>query len=123
MQAGERRSAEVNRRVALHRLRLVLAVEVRTPVAPGEARTALWVSRCTKDGKIRCAAKHHDHATLIAEALDVIAACQWDMPKAAIRLCCSKTQLVKLLGAYPPALRKVNDHRKARGEHPLHNPK
>ena len=50
-QAGEARSPETNRKVALHRLRYLLAVEHRTPVPPGEARTALWATRCNAAGR------------------------------------------------------------------------
>src|SRR5690606_15091114 len=39
--AGERRSAEENKRVAIRRLRLALAVEVRTVVPAGEIRSDL----------------------------------------------------------------------------------
>ena len=114
-QAGEARSPETNRKVALHRLRYLLAVEHRTPVPPGEARTALWASRCNAAGRIVCATAHRDHATLIAEALDVLDACSWDAAKAATRLCCTQTQLVRLLGDQPPALTRCNAERQAKG--------
>ena len=114
-QAGERRSPETNKAVALHRLRYLLALHHRSPVAAGEARTELWARRCTKAGRIVCATKHHDHATLIAEALDVIAAGGWDVRKAATRLCCTQTQLVRLLAEHPPALELLNQRREAQG--------
>ena len=47
--AGERRSQEENRGMALRRLRLALAVEVRTP--PGDRPSPLWLSRC-RGGRI-----------------------------------------------------------------------
>ncbi|MBK7406296.1 MAG: peptide chain release factor-like protein [Phycisphaerales bacterium] len=118
-QAGERRSAEENKAAALRRLRYALAVEHRTPVAPGEARTLLWSTRCTGAGRIVCAERHHDHPTLIAEALDVLAACAWDAARAATRLCCTQTQLVRLLGEHPPALERLNRERRERGSRPL----
>lgn len=121
-QAGERRSPEVNRKVALHRLRFALAVRVRTPVPTGEARTALWIRRCSSDGKIHCSSKHHDYPALIAEALDVLAACKWDVAKASIRLSCTRSQLIKLLAGHPPALALLNEHRRAKGDRPLHRP-
>lgn len=114
-QAGERRSPETNKRVALHRLRYLLAVEHRAPVPAGEARTKLWAARCDAEGRIICATSHRDHATLIAEALDVLAACGWDGAKAATRLCCTQTQLVRLLGEHPPALARCNAERRSRG--------
>jgi len=118
-QAGERRSPETNKKVALHRLRYLLAVEHRAGVPAGEARTALWAERCDKRGRIVCSDRHRDHATMIAEALDVVAACGWDTQKAAKRLCCTHTQLVRLLGEHPPALAKCNQEREKRGLHAL----
>lgn len=118
-QAGERRSAETNKKVALHRLRYLLAVEIRTEVPAGEARTELWSARCNAQGRIVCSTSHRDHATLIAEAMDVIAACAWDVTTAAKRLCCTQTQLVRLLGEHPPALTKCNHERQARSLRPL----
>lgn len=44
-QATEHRSVSDNKRVALRRLRLALAVGVRTPVPEGEIGSALWRSR------------------------------------------------------------------------------
>lgn len=117
--AGERRSAEENRRVALERLRYALAVEHRTGVPAGEARTELWAGRCSREGRIVCSARHRDHATMIAEALDVGAACGWDLKRAAVRLCCSQTQLVRLLAEHPPALARANEERERRGMRPL----
>ncbi len=114
-QAGERRSPETNKKVALHRLRYLLAVEHRTGIPDGEARTELWAQRCTKAGRIVCSTKHRDHATLIAEALDVLAASDWDTQKTSTRLCCTHTQLVRLLAAHPAALEMLNKERESQG--------
>lgn len=113
--AGERRSPENNKKVALGRLRYALAVEHRTGVPDGEARTSLWAQRCGKNGRITCSATHRDHATLIAEALDVTASCGWDTKRATLRLCCTQTQMVRLLADHPPALAKLNAERTGRG--------
>jgi hypothetical protein len=117
--AGERRSAEENRRVAVMRLRLRLATEHRHPVPAGEVRSALWRSRCSPDGRLACNPRHADFPALLAEALDVIAACHLDPRKAALRLCCSPSQLVKLVKDHPPALEWLNRERDARKLHPL----
>ncbi|MDQ7013003.1 MAG: peptide chain release factor-like protein [Planctomycetota bacterium] len=117
--AGERRSPEINKKVAVGRLRYTLAVEVRTSIPAGEARTPLWAQRCSKSGRIVCSATHRDHATLIAEALDVIAACKWDTKRAAVRLGCTQTQMVRMLADHPPALAKLNAERAKRGMRPL----
>lgn len=117
-QAGERRSPETNRKVAFKRLRYKLAIEVRIPVPTGDIRSDLWRSRC-KRGKIVCAEKHSDHPTMIAEALDVIAACDWDPSKASTRLECTASQLIKLIASHPPALVYLNNEREKHNLHPL----
>ncbi|MFA6045850.1 MAG: peptide chain release factor-like protein [Phycisphaerales bacterium] len=118
-QASERRSAEENRRVAMRRLRLALATHVRCPVPLGEVRSALWLTRCDKRGRIACNAEHWDYPALLAEGLDVVWACQLDVAKAALRLCCTTSQLVKLVKDHPPAMTLLNAARDAAGERVL----
>jgi hypothetical protein len=117
-QASERRSAEENRKVALFRLRLALAMGVRCAVPLGDARSELWRSRC-RGGKIGCNPAHGDYPALLAEALDMLEACRGDAKKASIRLECTPSQLIKLIKDHPPALEQVNRSRQARGEHGL----
>ncbi len=113
-QAGERRSQEENKHVALKRLRLALAVDYRTPVAPpkglDEIASELWRSRRSGD-KIVCNPKHRDYPSLLAEALDVIADSGWKPPKAALRLGVTASQMLKLLREHPPAMVKLNQER------------
>jgi hypothetical protein len=116
--AGERRSQLENKQVALRRLRLALAVGVREGVPAGEIGSALWRSR-RANGKIVCNPDHHDYPALLAEALDVLAACAWDTRKAALRLDVSATQLLRLVKDHPPALVHLNTQRQERGLHPL----
>ena len=140
-QASERRSAVENQRVAIRRLRLALAVEVRGAVPPGEVGSALWKSRVkapavketteeilpgvrvrvpgTRGGRIECSPNHHDYPALLAEALDVICDAGWDIKRAAVRLGVSTSQLLKLIKDHPPALLRLNKERQARGEHTL----
>lgn len=116
--AGERRSQLENRNVALRRLRLALAVQVRTGVPAGEIGSDLWRSRC-QGRRISCNPEHEDYASLVAEAMDVLAAANWDAPKAGLRLECSASQLVKLLKDHPAALARMNSERESRGLRPL----
>jgi hypothetical protein len=132
--AGERRSQHENRRVALRRLRLALAIEVRTPVPAGEVGSDLWRSRHHNPkhgqegghsplgrwrgggtGFIVVNPDHHDYPSLLAEALDVIAASGWDAKLASLRLDCSASQLIKLVANHPPALMKWNREREGVG--------
>jgi hypothetical protein len=117
--AGERRSAEENRKVAVRRMRLLLAVKIRVPVPVGDMRSDLWRSRCSAQGRILCNPEHPDFPALLAEAMDVAAACGLDAKKAAARLCCSSSQLIKLLKDHPPALEELNRLRAERDLHPL----
>lgn len=117
--AGERRSLRENRPVAVRRLRLALAVAVRTPVPAGDVRSGLWRSRVSAGGRIACNPEHWDYPALLAEAMDMIDACGLDVKKASLRLSCSMSQLVKLLKDHPAAVVAVNDARKAAGLHAL----
>ena len=120
--AGERRSAEDNRHVAIFRLRLALATEVRCALpkgdAWGDARSTLWRSRCTNK-RIVCNPAHADFPSLLAEALDNIHAASHDEHKAAARLCCTVSQLVRFIKDHPPAMVWWNTARAETSRHPL----
>lgn len=110
-EASERRSASENRRVALGRLRLALALGVRTPHTEP---SALWRSR-VEDGRLAVNKRHPDVPALVAEALDVLADEQGEAPAAAARLGIRTSPLVRLLAIEPKALALVNRWREARG--------
>lgn len=116
--ATERRHKEQNRKQAVFRLRVRLAVEVREPVDPGGAPGALWASR-TKDRKLLINPGHDDFPSLLAEAMDRIAMVEHDVPAAASVLGVSASQLIKLLKHEPAALERVNQSRTDRGLRPL----
>lgn len=116
--AGERRTVMENRRVAISRLRLALAVMVRCPVHPGDVRSALWRSRC-KQGRIVVSTSHEDFATMLAEALDVLHACELHAKEASLRLVCSQSQLVRLIKEHPPAWTRLGEMRRVAGLSPL----
>lgn len=136
--AGERRSQIENKRVALRRLRLLLAVGVRVGVPEGPVGSELWRSRRKRaprnatagsppksrwsgggEGVLEVNPDHHDYPCLLAEALDVLHACGWDVKQASLRLNVSASQLVKLFKEHPPALKAVNEGRAKAGQHPL----
>jgi hypothetical protein len=168
-QAGEHRSQSDNQRVALRRLRLVLAVEHRvSPPVPtgrdaidGAWTSALWRSRLSgpkrapapkrrtpadeadtdsplnaidraiqraergrseaRDltGRLVVNPDHHDFPSLLAEAMDHLADCGWDLRPAAVRLGITPSQVIKLLREHPPALLKANSERARHGMHAL----
>jgi hypothetical protein len=105
-------------RVALRRLRLALATDARAHVPDGDIRSELWKSR-VRAGSVRCNPRHADYPAMLAEAMDVIYAARHDVKKAAIRLECTPSQLIKLVAKHPPAISRLNEDRKARGLHPL----
>lgn len=112
-EATERRSQEQNRRVAIARLRINLAVEVRNPCTPDDLPSELWQARCT-GGRITISSSHEDFPVVLAEALDFVTASEFDVAAAACRLGSTSSQLVKLLKLESRALQTVNAQRQKR---------
>jgi len=117
-EANERRSQAQNRKVAISRLRMNLALEVRTGRQPDDMPSTLWKSRCT-GGRISVSLSHDDFPVVLAEALDRIAIEEADVKEAAETLQCTASQLIKLLKAEPRAMVLVNLWREQRDLHPL----
>jgi hypothetical protein len=115
-EASERRSQEQNRREALFRLRVNLALAVRTP--PAASPSELWRSRL-RGGRIAINPTHDDFPALLAEALDTLAAADMDFSIGAESLGCTASQLTKLLKHEPRAMQLVNDRRTQLGLRPL----
>src|SRR6476661_4227516 len=94
-EAAERRTQGENRRQALFRLRLRLALEIRRPLdllGPDRYRPSdLWRSRC-RGGRIVVNPEHDDFPALLSEALDLLAATDHDPKRAADALGCSPSQ-------------------------------
>ncbi|MEN6450518.1 MAG: peptide chain release factor-like protein [Thermoguttaceae bacterium] len=117
-EASERRSQAENRAVAIRRLRINLALQLRTDRDPAAASSSLWRSRCD-GGRLTVSAAHDDFPTLLAEALDVLTAFGFDTRPAAELLGCTASQLVKFLQKEPRAMVLVNEKRTASGLRPL----
>jgi len=121
-EASEWRTQGENRRRALERLRIELASTHRLPIRrDANARyepTGLWRKRC-RGGRLEINPRHEDYAALLAEALDVIAACGDEPKAAAAGLGCTPSQLIKLLKESPRALGLVNERRRKAGRHIL----
>lgn len=129
-QASERRSQSENRRVALARLRLEIALNVReipegavgferresgeVVLAPEVARDFHWFSRLV-GGKLSVSSSHFDYPILVSEFFDVYALVEEDLPRAAKTLGTTSSQIVRLLSEEPKALEKLNAARAARG--------
>jgi len=113
--ATERRHKQENRAQAIFRLRVKLAIQVREPADPGALPSACWSAR-VKDKMLAINPGHDDFPTLLAEAMDRIAAVQGDVAAAAEALGVTTSQLLKLLRHEPAALDTVNKARQHRGQ-------
>ncbi len=118
-QASEKRSQNQNREVAIERLRVNLALAVRSEILDeGKGAAArpseLWQSR-VRALKLKINSKHADYPALLAEALDQIEDTNFDVAKSATGLLVSTSQLVKFLKSCPPAFELVNRERAKQG--------
>ena len=117
--ASERRSQDANRKVAVRRLRLRLAVKHRAVTSTFVESSDLWKTRCINQ-KISCSEKHADFPSLLAEAIDAVFAKDADVRKAAAALGCSSSQLIRFMAKEPTALDEVNALREQQGLRRLH---
>jgi hypothetical protein len=116
-EASERRSQAENRRVALWRLRIQLALSHREP-AESAGPSPLWRSR-VRGRQLVIAADHDDYPAVVAEALDRLAEVGFEMRRAADMLGVTASQLAKLFGKVPAAWVAVNRLRGEAGLPPL----
>lgn len=117
--AGEKRSQEANRKTAIRRLRVALAVEHRTLTSAYVEPSVLWQSRC-RNQKISCSEQHEDFPALLAEAMNAVYAKDADVRRAAAALGCSSSQLIRFLAKAPEAILAVNELRASFGLRKLH---
>jgi len=116
-EASERRSQADNRRVAVWRLRLLLALSHREP-PESSGPSALWQSR-TRGQRLTIAADHDDYPALVAEALDRLQTVGFEIKPAADPLGVSPSQLMKLFRQVPAAWVAINRLRGEAGLLPL----
>jgi hypothetical protein len=116
-EASERRSQAENRRVALWRLRLQLALAHREP-AESAGPSPLWQSR-VRGRQLVIAADHDDYPSVVAEAVDRLAEVGFEMRRAADMLGVTASQLTKLFAKAPAAWVAVNRLRGEAGLPPL----
>jgi len=116
-EASERRSRAENRGMAIRRLRLRLAIVIRTRPR-GDSASPVWQSRC-RGGRLAVSVEHRDYPTLVAEALDRVAAAGWHVAPAAEALRVTTSQLVGLFRKAPVVMVAVNAARRQRGLPPL----
>jgi hypothetical protein len=138
-EATERRYQGENRKIALERLRVEIALTVRTPVpaplapcadgnlgvlenltpqtnaAPADVRASFrWFARL-QGGKIRVAPTSFDYAILVSEFFDVFEANDENLSATAAALETTASQIVRFLAAVPKCLEELNRRRTRRG--------
>ena len=116
-EGSERRSQAENRRVALWRLRMTLALSHREP-PDAAGPSPLWQSRI-RGRQLMIAADHDDYPAIVAEAVDRLKAVGYEMRPAAEMLGVSMSQLTKLFRKVPAAWVAVNRLRGEAGLTPL----
>jgi hypothetical protein len=116
--ASERRSQDLNRQVAVQRLRVNLAIQVRQSTELEQSPSEAWRSR-VHSRQIAVSSEHNDFPALLAEALDRLTACDWDVAVAAAQLGITTSQLTKFLQREPGACVLLNRQRAARKLRPL----
>ena len=118
-EATERRRQSENRKLAIGRLRLTLAIQLRRNIICSSfIPSQLWENRRQGD-KLPINPKHSDYPAVLAEALDVIYAFDVNIPNAAKALEISSSQLVKIVSGDKTDLTWVNNQRKERDLKPL----
>ena len=117
-EASERRAQEANRRAAVSRLRVNLALAVRGSIRESHVPSTLWRTR-SRGRKISVSVQHDDFPALLAEALDVLSVHDMQVPLAARDLLISASQLVRFLKLEPRALTMVNARRSELSLRPL----
>lgn len=115
-QASERREQIANRKVALFRLRVNLALAIRNLAIcpPSQLIKSRIVGKSIKVNPM-----HNDFPAILAEVLDNLYGMKLDAPRTAAKLGCSTTQLIKFLNLDHNAIEKVNKDRKQKKMHPL----
>jgi hypothetical protein len=116
-EASERRSQAENKRMAIWRLRLRLALEHRTP-APATGSSPLWRSR-VRGSSLVIAATHDDYPALVAEALDRLETANFAIAPAAREMGVTSSQLTRLFAKNPAAWTTLCRLRAARGMPPI----
>ena len=117
-EANERRSQADNRSVALFRLRVNLALEVRRKVAVDAPPSDLWQSRC-RHQRLSVNPAHGDFPALLSETLDRLESVEWDISLAAELSGISTSQMTRFLKLEPRAFALLNERRRERGLRPL----
>lgn len=118
-EANETRSQERNRREAIARLRLSLALSVRSANIPNADLAAIWHEHRRGD-RMPTTANSKSGPSLAAHVFDELAEFHFDVGDAATALKVTKSQLFKFLKSNGQVWQALNTARAAAGLSPLH---
>lgn len=113
--SGEFRSQVENRRRALHRLRLRLALDLRGSVVLARYQPPEWIRPYTAGGMLHVNRRNPDFARVAAHALDLAHATDGNVARSAALLGVSASSLVKWLRRDAEVWRSFADIRRAAG--------
>lgn len=118
--ATERRQPEDNRRKAIKRLRIRLALDHRLDIDVDSYRPSqILAARVSRERRLTLSPNHEDFASILAELLDVIHAYKGDVSKAGMVVGVTMSQIIRVLKHEPVALTTVNRWRAAQQMRPL----
>lgn len=117
--ASERRSQHQNRQAAIFRLRLQLALEIRTKRDPDQVPSQLWRDRA-HGARLPLKGTHSDFPAILSELLDVLHNHELNFKLAARELESTPSQLMRILKRQPAAWQWTITARTTRGLPPLH---
>ena len=114
--ATESRSQSENRRRALKRLRLALALHTRAPIDLADYRRPAFLKQCTDAaGRIHASPRSEHYLPLIQHLLSLLQACDGQVSTAAKHLGVSTSQFSRLLTADEHVHAEANRIRQASG--------
>jgi hypothetical protein len=114
--ASERRTQQDNRRVAVDRLRIKMAIEMRT--APSEEGRIVF-AKYARQERVSVSETNWDWPIVLCEVLNRLATNEWELAAISSQLEVTASQLIKLLRQSPEAWLAVNRARAALGKRPF----
>jgi hypothetical protein len=107
--SGDSRSQSQNKEIALRRLRLRMAIDLREPFTPPPPT---WF-------RLDISPKNDHYAAVVGLVLDALATAAWALAPARDSLGVGSSQLIKFLKDDPDVWTAVQQQRAAKGLHPL----
>ena len=115
-QASERRTQGENRQAAIHRLRVVLAINFRSDSCEtGQAIVRRYINK----GRLAISDHNVDWPAVLAELLNLIATHHWQLSPVAESLQTTSSQILRAIAREPAALSYLNNNRISSSLSPL----